>query len=292
MNNNTVQNLIKETKNLSLLYVEDDETIVEHTLAILGRFFNKIIYAKNGDEGVEKFNENHIDIIISDINMPKQNGLDMLFNIKQIEPNIVSLITTAHEESVYYQGALDLNVQGYLTKPLNLETLVKKLSNAIEIRKKHENTSLKINNLYHANQKLLDMGYQISNEENHSNILDIILNTAKNISNADGGTLYLYNKENKTLDFKIALNSSLNIHHGGINDDHSINYNLNMFDEDNFLNTKNVAVVCASNDQLINISDIYLSIKYNFTGAKEFDKLYHYNTKSMLAIPMIIKMMS
>jgi len=166
--------LIKETKELTLLYVEDDESIAEQTLIILEKFFKNIISAKNGQEGVDKFNENHIDIIISDINMPKLNGLDMLLEIKQIDPNIVSLITTAHEESVYYQGALDLNVQGYLVKPLNLETLVNKLISALDIRKNFIDEAYKIHYLHNANQKLIDMGFQISNKKSYENILEII----------------------------------------------------------------------------------------------------------------------
>jgi YesN/AraC family two-component response regulator len=286
MNAKQLQELIKKTKRLTLLYVEDDEQIIETTLNILRRFFDNIIYAKDGEEGIIKFNENHIDIIISDINMPRKNGLDMLFDIKQIEPDIISLLTTAHEESVYYQGALDVNVQAYLVKPLKLDMFIEKLAKAIEIKTNHEADIVRMHYLRSANQYLIDMGYQIANESNYNKVLEIILATAKNISNADGGTIYIYNKEHRTLEFKVALNTSLNIHHGGTKGDHSINYDLDMFDEDRLLNTKNVAVVCASNDQLINISDIYLSNTYNFGGAKEFDKKYHYNTKSMLAIPM------
>ncbi len=87
MDKEVLKNIIVETKKLVLLYVEDDERIAIQTMNILKKFFDNIIYAKDGEEGVNKFNESHIDLIISDINMPNLNGLEMLQQIKSINPS-------------------------------------------------------------------------------------------------------------------------------------------------------------------------------------------------------------
>ena len=285
MINNNILNIIEYSKNLVLLYVEDDETIANSAIKIFNKFFDKIIYAKDGIDGINKFNENHIDLIITDINMPKLNGLDMLKEIRVLDKTTPSIIISAHNEIEYYKGAIDLNVKGYLLKPLALNDIVKLLSKVVDEKKDEDIKTNKFNYLVDANKKLIDIGYQISTQKNHQKLLEIILLGAKDLSNSDGGTLYLFNKKDKSLEFKIILNSSLDIHHGGSED--PINWPaLNLYNIDETVNKRNVAVVCAIEDKLVNINDIYQSTSYDFNGAKKFDLSNNYKTTSMLVIPM------
>ena len=70
--------IINATKELKLLYVEDNKEARNSTLNILHEFFDDIVIGIDGEDGLKKFQENHIDLIITDINMPKMNGLEML----------------------------------------------------------------------------------------------------------------------------------------------------------------------------------------------------------------------
>ena len=136
-----------------------------------------------------------------------------------------------------------------------------------------------------ANNKILDIAYKITSQKNFSMILETILLGAKELSNSDGGTLYLYNQKENTLDFKIASNDTLKIHYNSENSE--LNWNpLNIYNEDKSPNIKNVAVVSAMQDKLINIPDIYKSKEFDFSGAMAFDKSQNYHTKSMLVIPL------
>ena len=118
-------------KNITLLYVEDEIEVNELTSAFLSKFVGKVISATDGEEGLELFktyyedpNKKNIDIVITDINMPKMNGLDMLFEINKIDSFIPSIITTAHNDASFLQKAINLRVRSYVNKPLNMKSLI------------------------------------------------------------------------------------------------------------------------------------------------------------------------
>lgn len=277
----TNKELVQITKPLTVLYVEDDETVAKSMQKILYRLFDNVIYAKNGQEGLEKFQSNKIDIIISDINMPQLSGIGMLQEIKKSEQKVPAMLITAHQELGYYEDAMELNVDAYLNKPINVDKLIEKIKDVSVNIKKTKALDNSYDTLTNANQKLLDIGYKITSQKDFTKILETILLGAKELSDSDGGTLYLYNEKNNTLEFKIATNDTLKIHNNHIDWKP-----LNIYNEDDTLNLKNVAVVAAIKDKLINIPDVYKSDEFDFSGAMAFDKSQNYQTKSMLVLPM------
>ena len=116
-------------KSLNILYVEDEEEIREEMALSNRDFFKSFIVAVDGKDGLEKFQENSIDIIISDIQMPRLNGLDMIEEIRK-SSDIPIIITTAFTEISYLQKSIKLKVDGYVSKPLNLKELLKIVSKA------------------------------------------------------------------------------------------------------------------------------------------------------------------
>jgi len=274
--------LLEITKPLTVLYVEDDEIVAKNMQKILSKLFDNVIYATNGQTGLEQFQSHDIDIIISDINMPELSGINMLKEIKKTNIKVPAMLITAHQELEYYEDAMELNVDAYLNKPINVDKLIEKIKNVAIHIKKTKALDNSYETLTNANQKLLDIGYKITSQKDFTKILETILLGAKELSNSDGGTLYLYNEKDDTLEFKIATNDTLKIHNNNINWKP-----LNIFNEDkNTINVKNVAVVSAMKDKLINIPDVYKSEEFDFAGAKAFDENQKYQTKSMLVIPM------
>ncbi len=124
---NNVQELIKYTRPLTLLFVEDDVMAVESAGFLLEEFFDEIIVATNGEEGLKSFKDNDIDLIITDLNMPRMNGLDMIAKIKEIDSEVPVVILSAHMQSEYFIQSIKLRVQGYLLKPINMESLLEVL---------------------------------------------------------------------------------------------------------------------------------------------------------------------
>ena len=111
--------IISATKELKLLYVEDNKEARNSTLNILHEFFDDIVIGIDGEDGLKKFQENHIDLIITDINMPKMNGLEMLKKIKMLSENTVSLVFSAYNEANFFVDSIKIGVEGYLLKPID-----------------------------------------------------------------------------------------------------------------------------------------------------------------------------
>ena len=103
----------------SVLYVEDDDVIQSQTQDFLARFFPDITTADDGEAGLERYKNAHYDIVITDINMPKMNGIEMIEAISNINPNQVILVTSAHNDSENLLKLVNLNVMRFVLKPFN-----------------------------------------------------------------------------------------------------------------------------------------------------------------------------
>lgn len=125
---------------------------------------------------------------------------------------------------------------------------------------------------------------QISEQTDHASLLELTVKGAQELTNADGGTLYVKTDDNH-LKFEILLNSSLGIHIGGTS------YEKAKFDPlplilDGIPNHHNVAAHCVLADKIINLEDAYLTQDFDFSGARQFDKKTGYRSKSFLTLPL------
>ena len=141
--------LLKELKsltcNMKILYVEDDPSIRETMLQYLGKLFEEVDCAFDGLEGLEYYDKGKYDVVITDLSMPRMNGLDMLSKIKELDDSQAVLITTAHSESEYMFGAIKAGIDGYIIKPFDFEQLNNELFKIVERLKKYkENEEYKI----------------------------------------------------------------------------------------------------------------------------------------------------
>ncbi len=105
-------------QDLKLLYVEDDANARKTTLKLLNNFFKDITIAFDGEDGLNKFKIGKYDLIISDINMPNLNGMEMLRIIRSQNSKIPVLMISAYHDSEYFMEAIKLGVDGYILKPL------------------------------------------------------------------------------------------------------------------------------------------------------------------------------
>ena len=113
---------------LKVLYVEDDEFIREELSETLEFDVKELYVAKDGLEGLEKFKKFSPDIVISDVKMPKMNGLEMSKKIKQISASTPIIITTAFSDSNYLMEAIKIGVNRYVTKPVDIDKLYEALN--------------------------------------------------------------------------------------------------------------------------------------------------------------------
>lgn len=108
--------------NITVLYVEDEEMIREEVSYFFKKYIKNFHTASNGIEGIEVFNKIKPDLIITDIQMPRMNGLEML---KQLDlKNIPIIITTAYSDIDYFLKAIELSVDKFVIKPIDLTELI------------------------------------------------------------------------------------------------------------------------------------------------------------------------
>lgn len=112
-----------ELKQISLLYVEDDETIRKQITHFLSRKVGRLWVANDGQQGLDQFMANKPDIVLSDIMMPVMNGLEMVRAIKEKSPETPVIFTTAFNDTTYLLDAIKLQVDNYVLKPVELDEL-------------------------------------------------------------------------------------------------------------------------------------------------------------------------
>jgi diguanylate cyclase (GGDEF)-like protein len=127
---------------LDVLYVEDDATLRIETGALLEEFFNQVFYTSDGLEGLEFYKENStkIDLVITDINMPRMNGIEMIRELKQINEELPIVIISAHNETDYFIDSIRTGVSGYILKPLQFEQFLEaigKIANVVTLAKEN-----------------------------------------------------------------------------------------------------------------------------------------------------------
>lgn len=110
-------------KEVTLLYVEDDESIRPIFERVLKRKMKKLFVACDGLEGYEMFKEFKPDMILTDIKMPKMNGLEMAKKIRETNQHIPIIILSAHSEGDFFLEAIEIGISGYLVKPIDKEKL-------------------------------------------------------------------------------------------------------------------------------------------------------------------------
>ena len=121
-------------ENITVLYAEDESIIQEGITETLNLFGVNVICAKNGEEclSIFKTSNKKIDLILSDIKMPKLNGLAMIKEIRKTNKEIPIIITTAHQETSFLMESIELSVSAYVLKPIDIYKLRDTLIKALE----------------------------------------------------------------------------------------------------------------------------------------------------------------
>ncbi len=126
--------IISKTKDLKLLYVEDDKNIQISTISILEEFFDCITVKDDGKDGLEAFKTGFYDLIITDINMPNMTGIEMIKELRKYNKNIPVIVLTAYTEELYHNECILLGINWYLNKPLQLKSFIEILTKFLDIR--------------------------------------------------------------------------------------------------------------------------------------------------------------
>jgi len=143
--------------------------------------------------------------------------------------------------------------------------------------------------LEEANMKLemlVDMAIAMSAELDINKLSEMILENAKQLTHADGGSLYLANEQRDKLDFMIVLNDSLGFKQGGTSGNPVTMMPVELYESDGNENHHNVVTHIFHSEKTENIADAYEVGEYDFSGTREFDKRNNYRSISFLTVPL------
>jgi len=132
---------------------------------------------------------------------------------------------------------------------------------------------------------LTQIGVALSAERNLDRLLEMIINEARRLTGADGGTLYILTEDAAELQFAIIQNDTLAIRMGGTGN--RISWPpVKMRGSDLEENRSQVSAYAALTGEVVNIPDVYDAVGFNFEGTRVFDAHTGYRSKSMLVVPM------
>jgi diguanylate cyclase (GGDEF)-like protein len=135
-------------QDITVLYCEDEADLRNVTGDVIKQFTKEVFLAENGKIGLEIFKEHadDIDLIITDVNMPEMNGLEMAKEIKSINFNIPIIVATAFSNSSYLLEAIELGIDKYVLKPIDIKKLFNVMKQSLLY---HELQDLYRDNLTH-----------------------------------------------------------------------------------------------------------------------------------------------
>lgn len=123
-----MHNKIAKIKKLTLLFVEDEDDLVEIISDTLIKLESTFFTAKNGQEALAILKEKKVDVVVTDINMPTMNGLDMIEKMKSLYPSIPVIVMSAHTEMEFIEKTQALGVKEYLVKPFDFIKFIELVS--------------------------------------------------------------------------------------------------------------------------------------------------------------------
>ena len=147
-------------KNITILYVEDEESIRNETASLLNLIFKKVYIANNGDAGYKAFMKFSPDIVLSDIQMPIKTGIEMATEIRVKNKTIPIVFITAFNQENMLLDAINLGIDKYLLKPLCKDQIVQvftKIVTQINIEKEKIELENKLIKTQHCLEKALEI---------------------------------------------------------------------------------------------------------------------------------------
>ena len=123
---------MKQLADKTLLLLEDNVEFIDHAISLFQMFVARVYVAHTIQEAYSLFKNKPIDIIISDIHLKNENGLDFIKKVRQEDMNTPILVLSGHKDEELLFRAMTLSLSGYLLKPINFKMLVESLGECLK----------------------------------------------------------------------------------------------------------------------------------------------------------------
>ena len=192
MDSEKLLELTKISKDKRVLYVEDDENARRSMLIVLENIFDNITVSVDGLDALNTFKEATFDLVITDINMPRMNGIEMIEGIRNIDESVPILILSSLNEVSVFTKTIKLGIDGYLLKPIDMQQLIEVLLKTVKnICMLNENEEYKSS----LEEKVKERTKQLIHQSTHDQLTNKKNQVAleNDISNSPKGALFLIN---------------------------------------------------------------------------------------------------
>jgi two-component system, OmpR family, response regulator VanR len=132
-----IQNILL-LKDKTIVYAEDDIITRNQTAEILEMLFGKVYVASDGEEAYNLYEDESPDILLTDVKMPRKDGLSLIRRIRQNDYHLPIILMTSYAEQEMLLNAANLSIDGYLVKPVDLEKLTYSICRAVQRTGKDE----------------------------------------------------------------------------------------------------------------------------------------------------------
>ncbi|WP_373035265.1 response regulator [Sulfurimonas sp.] len=135
-----IKQIREYSKTMTILYVEDEPTIRDEVTRALKKIFKSVDVAANGQEGLKLYNESKYDIVLTDIEMPIMDGIEMMRQIKAINKKQIVAISSAYDSPKYLLELIEQGVDMFILKPFDLNSFFESIHKLI--KNKHDNNKV------------------------------------------------------------------------------------------------------------------------------------------------------
>ncbi len=129
-----IKKLEKVAKDMRLLYVDDNQELCETNVSFFKDMFQEVDYALNGIDALKFYEKKSYDLVITDINMPRLNGLALIKEIQKSQPEQSIIVVSAYSEIEYLSQVNDCNIEYFLTKPVDTKEMMEMIYECLMVK--------------------------------------------------------------------------------------------------------------------------------------------------------------
>lgn len=192
------KDIVNKLKTLTLLYAEDENGLRKNIADSLRYYVKEVIEASDGTEAYNLYLLNKPDIILSDIHMPHLNGIEFIKKVRQTNRDIPVVMITAHTDTKYLLEAVELRMEKYIVKPLDIDLLFDILEKCIDTLHINNTETLSVNTNYIYDYDKKELTYKnekIILNKKESHFLEILISNQNRIVTYDELQEYVWNDD-------------------------------------------------------------------------------------------------
>lgn len=182
------KDVLEKLQSLTLLYAEDEVGIRQNIADSLRYYVKEVYEANDGQEAYDIYLEKTPDIILSDIHMPNVNGLEFVKKVRATNREIPVIMITAHTDKEYLLEAVELHMEKYIVKPIDLDELFEALGKCIGFLDSNKKVSLKVDDNYVYDYDLKELKYKDENivlNKKEMMFLEVLISNQTRVVNYD-----------------------------------------------------------------------------------------------------------